>query len=384
MRRHNLVLVAAAIVMSAVIGAPTANAMPGTTVLKGLSGEGGTRAADINNAYEVIGTSGTTPVRWDSGGRITALPAPSDLSIIHMREITDSGFIIGDGYRDDHQGGYLRVAMLWNRQGNLVELRNLPGSSHTHAADVNSSGTVVGTAMTTDGQQHAVRWDPQGRITTLPKRPGGEFSYAAAINDHGTVAGYSDVVIAGTHFTHAVKWDAAGQLSVLGGLRSAVNSRALAINNAGTVAGVQGANAIRWDQSGRATVLQPPGLPTAMNDEGVVVGQTGPSQEHPIRWDAKGRGIQLSGLGYPTRANSINRAGTVVGTSEAHSVHPGSWAFSRAARWDPAGGVTDLGNPVGTLNEATGINDNGAICGTSGDLNGSPYAIVWHRWRPTS
>lgn len=384
MRRHKLALMVVAITISAITGAPLANAMPGTMVLRGISGGEGTRAADINNSYVVIGTHGVAPVRWDALGRITELPAPPGLSLMYMREITDSGFIIGNGYRYD--GDYLSTAFLWDRQGNRIDLQPLPGSSQTRATDVNSSGTVVGFTTAADGQQHAVRWDPQGRITALPKRPGGNFSYAAAINDHGTVAGYSDVNNAGTHFTHAVKWDAAGRISVLVALRSAMNSQALVINNAGTVAGIRGADTVRWDQLGRATVLQPSGLPTAMNNEGVVVGQVNGEyfSQHPIRWGPQGQGIDLSSLGYATTlANSINATGTVVGISESHSVHPGSWAYARAAQWDPAGNVTDLGNPVGALNAATGINDNGAICGWSGTLNGPVYAVVWNRWSHT-
>ena len=386
MRRHKFVLMVAAITTAATIGAPAANATSGTMVLRGLSGDGGTRAADINNAYTVIGTyNWTTPVRWDSIGRITALPVPPEPSvIIYMREITDSGFIIGDSHRDDGEGGDLSTALLWDPQGNLVNLEHLPGIPQTRATDVNESGTVAGVATAADGQQHAVRWDPRGRITELPMLRGGNVSYAAAINDQGVVAGHSDVVIEGTRFTHAVTWDAAGRRLDLGGPFSTFDSQATAVNNVGTIAGVRGTSAVRWTRLGRVTVLQPAGLPTAINDDGVVVGHTvdasDPSQEHPIRWDQQGHGIQLGGLGYPTRANAINRAGTVVGTSEAHSVHPGSWAYSRAAQWDPAGNVTDLGSPVGTLNEATGVNDKGAISGSSGELNGSQYAVVWHRW----
>lgn len=387
MGRHKLVLILAAVAVSATTGAPAADAVPGTMVLPGLPGEVWTRATDINNAYVVVGTSGVAPVRWDSGGRLTALPAPPELLTLHLREITDSGFIIGNGRRDDHEGGSLGAAFLWNAQGNLTTLQSPPGSTQTFAADVNSSGVVVGSATAADGLQHAVRWDAHGRVTELPKRPGGNFNHANAVNDHGTVAGYSDIVIAGTHFTHAVTWNAAGQISDLGGPRSrdALNSQAQAINNAGTVAGVRGADTVRWDPSGHVTVLQPTGLPTAVNDEGVVVGQTGgTSQDHPIRWDQHGQGRQLGDLGYATTlANSINRFGTIVGSSEAHSVHPGSWAFSRAARWDAAGNVTDLGDPVGAWNEATGINDSGAICGTSGDPNGPRHAVVWRRWRDT-
>ncbi|MGB3444172.1 MAG: hypothetical protein WBA97_35995 [Actinophytocola sp.] len=388
MRRRKLVLVVVAVTVSAIAVAPTAgaapNAVPGTMVLRGLPGTEWTWAVDINNSYVVIGTNDFIPVRWDSVGRVTELPVPPDLVDTVMREVTDSGFIIGDARRYD-QGGTLTTALLWDPQGNRIDLQYPPGSSQTHATDVNNAGVVVGTATTADGQVHAVRWDPQGQVTELQKRPGGDFSHAAAINDRGTVAGYSDVVVAGTHFTHAVKWSNAGQISVLGGSTSAMNSQALAINNSETVAGVQGAMTIRWDQLGRATVLQPPALPTAMNEDGVVVGQVGEWENmQPIRWDQQGRGILLSRLGYPTRANSINRAGTIVGTSSDRSSHPGSWAFSRAAHWDPAGKVTDLGDPVGVLNAATGINDKGAICGSSGDLNGPTNAVVWHRWSHTS
>jgi probable HAF family extracellular repeat protein len=387
MRTHRLVLLVAAVTISATVAAPVANAMPGTMVLRGPSGASGTQATDINNTYTVIGTyNWSTPVRWDSIGRITILPTPPGPSAtFSMREVTDSGFIIGNSYPDV---GGLSSALLWDPQGNLVTLQHLPGMPRTDGTDVNESGTVVGFATATDGRQHAVRWDPQGRVTELPMLRGGAFSYAAAVNDQGLVAGHSDVVVSDTHFTHAVTWDAADRRLDLGGPISAVDSQATVVNNAGTVAGVRGTDAVRWNRQGRASVLQPRGLPTAMNDDGVVVGHTVDSnqleQQHPIRWDQQGHGIQLSGLGYPTRANAINRAGIIVGTSEAHSVHPGSWAYARAARWDPAGNVTDLGNLAGSLNVANGINDKGAISGWSGELPAPVYAVVWNRWSHTS
>jgi probable HAF family extracellular repeat protein len=390
MRRRRLVLMVAAITVSASTVAPVADAMPETMVLRGPSGAAGTRATDINNSFTVIGTyNWATPVRWDSIGRITTLPVPPEPSVaFDMREITDSGFIIGNTYRDDGAGGNLYSALLWDPRGNLVDLRHLPGMPQTRATDVNESGTVVGIATAADGRQHAVRWNAQGQATELPMLRGGDSSYAAAINDQGLVAGHSDVVIASTHVTHAVTWDAADRRLDLGGPVSAVESRATAVNDAGTTVGVRGTDAARWDRLGRAWVLQPPGLPTAVNDAGVVIGHTvdptDQSLEQPIRWDQQGHGSQLSGLGYPTRANAINRAGVIAGTSEAHSVHPGSWGYSRAARWDPAGNVTDLGDAVGTFNEANGINDKGSICGRSGELNGSIYAVVWRRWSHTS
>lgn len=388
MRRRRFVLMVAAVTALAVIGAPDAGATPRSKVLPSLPGALWTNAVDINNAGVVIGRTDWTPVRWDALGRIDVLRVPSGLSWAYVDEITDSGFVIGGAVRYDGENPSVRRALLWDPEGGSVDLRSLPGGGDTAAVDVNESGTVTGYAIDADGGQHAVRWDNEGRITPLPVLHGGTFNYAAAINDHGAVAGYSDVVVQGVRTTHAVKWDAAGRAMDLGNPRSTGASHAVDINNADMVTGALGSSPVRWDRFRRVTMLERlPNYPwlslIEMNDEGMVVGDGLPNvgQTHAIRWDRLGRATELVEIGLgTTRAVAINAAGIVVGNSEYGGNHPGSVRFSTAAKWNPGGTLTYLGEPVGGWNYAASINDRGTICGTSGNNDGTNrQAVIWYR-----
>jgi YD repeat-containing protein len=387
MRGHGIVLMVAAVtalVMTAAPGAgATSGGLSGTRVLQGLSA-----AVDINNHDVVAGLSGSTPVRWESPGWITVLPVPAGTSWTRVREITDSGFVVGEGSRYD-EGGYLNGVLLWGPDGRLIDAEFPAGSRETHANDVNESGTVVGCAYE-DGAQHAARWDAQGRVTELRALRGGTFSTALAINNQGETVGYSDVVIAGTHVTHAVYWDAAGRVADLGNPLSGAFSEAVDINNAHVIVGHLGNQTVKWSRLRRVTVLQPPpGFasygPAEVNDAGVVLGYGYPTQttaQHPIRWDAQGWGTDLGGgYLYRTWGSAMNSAGTVVGASDDgyHMVEPPRESY--AVQWDPAGRMSYLIGVAGAWNSAMGVNDDGVVCGVSGDNDGTNrHGVLWN-WR---
>jgi probable HAF family extracellular repeat protein len=393
MSRHRIVLMVAAVTALAVAAAPgavaTPNDVPGSVVLQGLPGSSWTEAVDINNYGVVIGSSNWAPVRWDSSGRITALPLPPGQVSAGVREITDSGFVLGAGARDN---GAVGIPFLWDPRGRLIDMRLPPGSRGTRAEDVNESGTVVGSSTGADGQQHAVRWDSQGGVTVLREPRDATFSSAVAVNNQGATVGYSDVVVAGAHVRHAVFWDAAGWPADLGGPFSTATSEAVDINDAGAIVGVRDGQTLRWNRLGlgRVTVLPPPPnfvsyRPIEMNDSGVVLGQGSTNEmmvDHPIRWDSQGRATDLGG-GYHhhTWASELNSGGTVAGTSDDGWHMPGVSRYSAAVMWDRAGTMSQLGALAGDWNSATGINDGGVVCGVSGNTDGSNmHAVLWNRW----
>ena len=385
MRKRWIVLVVAALTALGAPEAATAAAVPddvpGPVVLEGMG-----QATDVNNHNVVIGMSGATPARWEPPGKITLLPVPPGTSLATAHEITDSGFVIGDDVRYDSEGGTLHSALVWDPRGRLVGTLLPHGTRQTHAADVNEHGTVVGSATDLDGEQRAVRWDSRGQVTELRMLPGGTFSAATAVNDRGTAVGYSDVVVAGTHVTHAVSWDVTGRVTDLGSRFSADPSEAVDVNNAGVVVGTHSEEAIKWHRSGRITVLQPSlnarsYRPVAMNDHGVVLGQAQTFEimvEHPIRWDGAGQVTDLVGDYFHTWASAMNNSGIVVGTSDDGWHMPGVPRQSQALRWGSSGTATNLSGPVGDWNSATGINDEGVVCGTSGNTDGSNmHAVLW-------
>lgn len=109
---------------------------------------GGGKAADINNNYLVVGTTGTT----------------------------------SQAYVLDY---YL----------NVLTTLNLDGGSRGSANDINNNNQVVGSAQTLDGSSlvyHAFLWDQSGGIVDLNDSAptGWVFTAATAINDNGDIVGY--------------------------------------------------------------------------------------------------------------------------------------------------------------------------------------------------
>jgi probable HAF family extracellular repeat protein len=113
----------------------------------------------------------------------------------------------------------------------------------------------------------------------------------------------------------------------------------------------------------------------AINDSGVVVGESDNNSSRAFRWDSGGgmTGLtRLAGDNDRGVAHDINNAGTIVGISNNGSV-------SRATRW--VGGVaSDLGTIAGTVS-ATGrawaINQGGQVAGLSTNTLGTSQATLW-------
>lgn len=113
----------------------------------------------------------------------------------------------------------------------------------------------------------------------------------------------------------------------------------------------------------------------AINDLGVIVGESDNNNSRAFRWDS------VNGLSGLTRlagdndrgvAHDINNAGVIVGISSNGTV-------SRPTRWTN-GVAADLGTIAGTAS-ATGrawaINQNGQIAGLSTSASGTSQATLW-------
>lgn len=135
-------------------------------------------AIAINNSGEIVGISGSVPLRWDRNGRVTPLETLVG-GWSSPQAINDSGFAVGYGADSVGHGR----AVMWDPDGNITDLGTF-GGTYSSATAINGKGEVIGSSKTADGDLLTVRWDRTGRITGLP-----EIDFPVAINDRGDVLG---------------------------------------------------------------------------------------------------------------------------------------------------------------------------------------------------
>jgi probable HAF family extracellular repeat protein len=82
-------------------------------------------------------------------------------------------------------------AVLWKRDGSVIDLGNLGGATNAAIA-INNQGQVVGNSVLSDGLTfHAFLWEEGSGMQDLGTLPGDVQSNASAINDSGEVVGLS-------------------------------------------------------------------------------------------------------------------------------------------------------------------------------------------------
>jgi probable HAF family extracellular repeat protein len=123
-----------------------------------LGGGTYTQPADVNDAGQVVGVSGTAA---------------------------------GEGH-----------AFSWTQAGGMVDLGTVSGTESS-ATSVNVAGQVVGYGFTADWNEYAFSWTEGDGIAGLSTLPGGYNSVAWALNDAGQAVGSSDTA---SGETHAVLW----------------------------------------------------------------------------------------------------------------------------------------------------------------------------------
>lgn len=167
------------------------------------------QAVGINNAGTIVGTRGTSAVKWSHLGRVaTRLELPPNFTSGSPVAVNEEGVVIGNGNTNVMMQQH---PIRWNPQGKAIDLGDLGYSSYlyTSAASLNSSGTVVG--KSDDGWHMpnvprysiATEWDPAGNISALGGPVGG-WNVAVAINDNGVVCGVSSNTDGSN--MHAVVW----------------------------------------------------------------------------------------------------------------------------------------------------------------------------------
>ncbi len=121
-----------------------------------------------------------------------------------------------------------------------TDIGALPGYRDTVAGDLNSNGTVVGTADNGEGGNLAFEWK-SGRLTSLAPPAPYTNSFAAAVNGVGEIAGHCSI---GAAKSHAVVWTQ-GQPTELSA-SDGKDSEALALNDSGDVVGMCNNHACLW------------------------------------------------------------------------------------------------------------------------------------------
>src|SRR6516165_5081041 len=217
-------------------------------------------------------------------------------------------------------------AFVWSN-GTMTDLGTLGGNFSAGNA-VNLSGEVVGSAQTSTGVSHVVLWDG-GKITDLTTTALSGLSGAsvAGINDSGQIVG-TDALGSTGH--SQLFLDSSGTVTQLPLPSFAADPRAVgcsatAINNSGVVLGWcddanSDAHAVIW-QNGTPTDLGTLGGPqaeaAAINNLGQVVGfaQTSTDADHGFLW-SNGKMTDLGLNFFPT---AINDNGVIIGGDEIYS-----------------------------------------------------------------
>jgi|GEM_PF-1049931 len=292
--------------------------------------------------------------KWENDIRIDLGTLPGGSSS-DANEINELGQMTGrsqNGLIDPPTGLPATVAVLWNANGEILNLGNLGGNQGL-AVQVNNSEQVIGMATNTIPDAFSL-FDPRFATQTrafLWQRGvmrdlgtlGGPDAFATYLNESGQVAGFS--------YTNSTPNDTTGIPTI---------------------------HSFLWE-NGRMTGLGSLGgtfsFPNDINSRGQVIGimtLPGDESQHPFLWD-RGKLIDLGTFGGSNGdANWMNDAGEVVG----RAAFPGDHV-RHAFVWKH-GVKKDLGPPPGDIcTNAFGINSGGQVVGTSGICHGALHAMLW-------
>jgi uncharacterized membrane protein len=258
---------------------------------------------------------------------------------------------------------------LW-RRGTQTNIGGLaPSPQFVESVGINDLVQIVGTTLSpTSGNFCGFVWS-QGHMTELPTPAGSTAAFGIQINLLGQLVGQ----VYDANFNPQVALWSHGQLTLLPGIAGGDYSQPVGINIRGVIAGFSydAANvpsAVVWKQ-GALTVLINNAIPTAINDEGQIVGRTNSIPPQPFLWQ-NGTTTPLPpipGMAATGTAAAINDRGQIVGDSSSLAV---LWQNGTAIDLNTRVAPTDPLQPYVHLQSATLINNLGQIVASGYDSRG--------------
>jgi uncharacterized membrane protein len=241
---------------------------------------------------------------------------------------------------------------------------------------------IVGTTLCpTSGSFCGFVWS-QGQMTALPTPAGTTASFAIQINLLGQIVGQ---VYDANFNAHAALWNrGTANPILLPGIAGGSASQPVGINLRGEIAGSSQdasnvTSTVIWRQ-GALTVLINNSAPSAINDEGQIVGTLFGEPERPFLWQ-NGTTTQLPplpGLAATGTASGINDWGQIVG--EMNNV-PILWQNGVAIDLNSQIASSDPLQPYVRLQAASRINNLGQIVANGADSR-NPGVGQWYLLTP--
>jgi hypothetical protein len=200
----------------------------------------------------------------------------------------------------------------------VVRLQPLHEAETTHVADINASGTSVGTSGAS-----AVKWSPEGTPTALEMPEGCTSASATAVADTGLIAG---TAVCDSHLVGII-----------------------------------------WEGDGSAVPMEQDLLSDDINDVGVVVGQRNPgtANQRAFAFLHEFPRVDLNSLDQKAAARAVNNAGLVVGDVENVPGLPSSVAVGWYGSY-----VFPLG-PGGVTSTALAVTKDNVVLVQLADLDGT-------------
>lgn len=231
---------------------------------------------------------------------------------------------------------------------------------------------------------------PVYQVVEVPTLPGGAVNFANDINNAGQVVGNSRKDGAGSSlfpYVWTIGSSSPTEIGILPGVPTF--GRGFAVNDSGVVVGESGngpSKAFRWESGTLSDVGTLPGgtggVANDINNQGRIVGAASNGQSvRAFYSDGDGvlvdLGTPLGTSNSPGRANAINDVGTIAG-----SARNASNTATEATLWtfDAAGNpvATTVGSPrAGAFSEFSGINDLGLAVGHYSNAEGRTRAFAF-------